>query len=230
MGISVRSPPSSDASDFPSGLARPQSTTSVSPCLPTITLAGLMSRWSTPAAVGVLDGVADVDEPPQQVAELERAAAGVAPERLVGVESLDRLLEAVAPDEPHRVVRPAAVVGPQAVDRDDAGMLEPAGDLGLDAGTGVRLAGSSAWRSRICLSADLAVELGVEGDEDGAQAAPGVGPEDAEPLAVGGGAGSVAGGPVGVAARSGRAGADAGERGLDRRDRRRRRGSRGWSG
>ena len=35
-------------SAFPSGLARPQSTTRVSPCLPTITLPGLMSRWSTP--------------------------------------------------------------------------------------------------------------------------------------------------------------------------------------
>ena len=32
----------------PSGLARPQSTTSVSPCLPTMTLPGLMSRCSTP--------------------------------------------------------------------------------------------------------------------------------------------------------------------------------------
>ena len=32
----------------PSGLARPQSTTSVSPCLPTMMLPGLMSRCSTP--------------------------------------------------------------------------------------------------------------------------------------------------------------------------------------
>jgi hypothetical protein len=31
------------------------------------------------------------------------------------------------------------------------------------------------------------MELAVEGDEDGAQAAAGVGPQDAEPLAVGGG-------------------------------------------
>ena len=29
-------------------LARPQSTTSVSPCLPTMMFAGLMSRWITP--------------------------------------------------------------------------------------------------------------------------------------------------------------------------------------
>ena len=46
-GISVRS---SDRSGrpCPTALARPQSTTSVSPCLPTIMLAGLMSRCSTP--------------------------------------------------------------------------------------------------------------------------------------------------------------------------------------
>ena len=45
---------------------------------------------------------------------------GSAFERLVGVEALDRLLEAVAADEPHGVVRPAVAVGAQAVDRDDA--------------------------------------------------------------------------------------------------------------
>ena len=80
------------------------------------------------------------------------------------------------------------------------------------------------------LEGDLAVQLGVEGDEDGAQAAPGVGPEDAEPLAVGGGgADGVAGGPVGVAAGSvepepTRASV------ASTTGRRRRRGSRGWSG
>ena len=149
-------------------------------------------------AVGVLDGVADVDEPPQQVAQLERAAARVAPERRVGVESLDRLLEAVSPDEPHRVVRPLAVVGPQAVDRDDARVLQPAGDLGLEqeATAAVRVVGV-AWED--LLEGDLAVELGVEGDEDGAQTARGVGPEDAEPLAVGGGrAHGKAASPLGV--------------------------------
>ena len=34
------------------------------------------------------------------------------------------------------------------------------------------------------LEGDLAVQLGVERDEDGAQAAAGVGPQDAEPLPV----------------------------------------------
>ena len=44
---------------------------------------------------------------------------------------LARLREAVAPDEPHRIERAAVGVVSQAVDGDDAGMLEPAGDLGL---------------------------------------------------------------------------------------------------
>ena len=50
------------------------------------------------------------------------------------------------------------------------------------------------------LERHLAVKLGVQRDEDGAQAAAGVGPQHAKPLAVGGGrADGVAGGTVGVA-------------------------------
>ena len=99
--------------------------------------------------------------------------------------SLDRLLEAVAPDEPHGVVRPAVAVGAQAVDRDDARVLQPAGDLGLEqeplaAGRVVGVVVEDL------LEGDLAVQLAVERHEDGTQPAPGVGPEDAEPLAVAG--------------------------------------------
>jgi hypothetical protein len=47
-GRSVRSPPSAPGSVLPTALASPQSTTSVSPCVPTITFPGLRSRWSTP--------------------------------------------------------------------------------------------------------------------------------------------------------------------------------------
>ena len=50
---------------------------------------------------------------------------------VVGVKPLDRLLERVALDEPHRVVRPAVGVGAQAIDREHTGVLQPAGDLGL---------------------------------------------------------------------------------------------------
>ena len=77
-------------------------------------------------------------------------------------------------------------------------MLEPPGDLGLEqeAGAAVRVVGVAV---EDLLQRDLAVQLRVEGHGDGPQAAPGVGPEDAEPLAVGGGrADGEAGGAVGV--------------------------------
>ena len=45
-GAIVCSP--ADGSARPTALASPQSTTSVSPCLPTMMLAGFKSRWITP--------------------------------------------------------------------------------------------------------------------------------------------------------------------------------------
>ena len=65
-------------------------------------------------------------------------------------------------------------------------MLQPAGDLGLEQEP---LAADRVVGVLVedLLERDLAVQLGVERDEDGAQAAPGVRPQDAEPLAVGGG-------------------------------------------
>src|SRR5262249_25584865 len=130
-------------------------------------------------AVCVLGGIADVREPPQQVAELERAAAGVALERLVAVEPVDGLLEAVAPDEPHGVVRPTALVDAQAVDGDDPRVFQPAGDLGLEQKATATLRVVGVAREDL-LQGDLAVELGIEGDEDRTQASRGMGPEDAE--------------------------------------------------
>jgi hypothetical protein len=93
--------------------------------------------------VGVIDGVADIEEAAEQLAELEvarrpltRPAATLslgkrARVRAASMEVLDGLLEAVSPDEPHRVIGAPAAVGAQAVDRDDARVLEAAGDLGL---------------------------------------------------------------------------------------------------
>ena len=64
------------------------------------------------------------------------------------------------------------------------------------------------------LERHLAVQLGVQGDEDSAQAAPGMGSQNAEPLAVAGGrADRVAGRAVGVA-QFGRPGVYEGEGGL----------------
>src|SRR5438876_377107 len=59
---------------------------------------------------------------------LARVAARVV---VAAMEPRDRLLEAGPAHEPHRIERPAVVVDPQAVDGDDPGMLEPAGDLRL---------------------------------------------------------------------------------------------------
>ena len=183
-------------------------------------LPGLMSRCRTPRRVGVVDRVADVQEPPQQLVQLQRPPARVGLQAVVGVEAVDGLLEVVAADEPHGVEGPAVAVGPQPVDRDDARVLQPAGDLGLQQEP---LAAGRVVGVRVedLLEGHLAVQLGVQGDEDGAQAAAGMRPEDAEPLAVGGGrADGVAGRAVGVAVVLGRARSDLGERGLDVGDRR----------
>ena len=110
----------------------------------------------------------------------------------------DGVLERVAADESHGVVGPAVAVMAQAVDRDDAGVLQAADDLGLqqEAGPAEGVVGVVV---EDLLQRHLSVQLAVHRHEDGAQAAPGVGPEDAEPLAVGGGrADGVVGRAVGV--------------------------------
>ncbi len=76
--------------------------------------------------------------------------------------------------------------GDEAVDGHDPGVFEPAGDLGLKqeplaADRVVGVVGEDL------LERDLAVQLGVERHEHGAQATPGVRPQDTEPLAVAGG-------------------------------------------
>src|SRR5207244_3407614 len=69
---------------------------------------------------------------PEQRAERQRPLAGVGLQRAVGVERGDGLLERVAADEPHRVIRAAVAGVAQAVDGDDPGVLQAAGALGLD--------------------------------------------------------------------------------------------------
>ena len=100
----------------------------------------------------------------------------------IAMERRDRLLEAVALDEPHGVERPAGGVVAQAVDRDDAGMLELAGDLGLldEPGAAVRFVGVAVLD---LLERDRAVELLVQRDRDLAQPALGMRAEDAKSTA-----------------------------------------------
>ena len=139
-----------------------------------------------PARVGVADRVAHVHEPPQELAQLQRPAARIFLERLVAVEVPDRFLERLTADEPHGVIGPAVAVGAQAVDRHDAGVLQPAGDLGLEH-EAAAAGGVVGVRVEDLLDGDLAVQFAVEGDEHGAQAAFRMRPQDTEALAVGSG-------------------------------------------
>ena len=83
----------------------------------------------------------------------------------------DRLAERLAADEPHGVIRRVALA--QLVDRDDAGVLELGGDLGLveepraDDGI-IGLLGPEL------LQRDLAAERAVAGEPDAAHAPLGV--------------------------------------------------------
>src|SRR5215472_16868832 len=100
------------------------------------------------------------------------------------MERSNRFLEAVAMDKPHRIKGAAGSVVTQAIDGNDPWMLQLAGDLGfLDkSGSAVRFVGVAILD---LLQRHRAVELLVECDRDLAQAALGVGPEDAEPGAGG---------------------------------------------
>ena len=63
---------------------------------------------------------------------------------------------------------------------------------------------------------DLSVQLGIQGHEDGAQAAAGMRAQDAEPLAVGGGrADGKVGGAVGIFTGRGQSRAEPSDRGLE---------------
>ena len=136
-------------------------------------------------AVGVGDRLADVGESVEQVPERSGALPGVAALLGVGpVESGDRLLEADPPDESHRIERPALVVDPQAVDRDDPRMLEPAGHLGFQHEPGATVGIVGAFGLDL-LQGHLALELRIECDRDLADAALGVRPDDPEPHALG---------------------------------------------
>ena len=152
----------------------------------------------------VIDGVADVEEAAEQLAQFQVAAGNggarpltrpsgtLSPRGRGGItvvslmEGVDGLLERVPLDEPHRVIGAPAAVGAQAVDRHDTRVLQSAGDLGLgdeplaaDRVVGVLLEN--------LLERHLTVQLGIQGHEHLAQTAARMWPEQAEPLAVAGG-------------------------------------------
>jgi hypothetical protein len=124
-GLRVNSAWASVASDRPTTFASPQSTTSVSPY-------GLEIPVQHATTVRILHGVANIDESTQQHAEfniiLDRAKLfAVGP--VCCMEPVNRLLQAVASNESHGIIRPAVVVLAQTVDGHNARMLKTAGDL-----------------------------------------------------------------------------------------------------
>ena len=129
---------------------------------------------------------------------------------------LDDLLEIVALDKPHRIIRPAAGVGAQPVYGDDPWMLEIARDLGLQQEP---LAANPVVGMSLedLLERDLSIELAIEGDKDDAQAPFGMRAKDLKPLTVGRGrAHRDRGGAPGIAVRLGvaQAAGDVAESGL----------------
>ena len=83
-----------------------------------------------PLVVSIGDGIADGRELLEQFAEPQTSLARVATEGSFPVKRLDRLLERLPLDQGHRVKRPVVILA-QAVDGDDAGVLQPRGDRGL---------------------------------------------------------------------------------------------------
>jgi hypothetical protein len=79
--------------------------------------------------VGVGEGVTDVNEAAHQFAQFHpplRTGQTTRP-----VETVDRLLQAFAANEPHGVKRPIGIVATLAVNRHDSGMLQAPRDFGL---------------------------------------------------------------------------------------------------
>ena len=130
----------------------------------------------------VIDRVADVEEPAEQLAERDPPRRPAAPAGRPGfrvrapVKVPDRRRQALAADEPHRVVEPALGVAAQAVDRDDPGMLQVARDLGLDQEPrALFLAIGEPGQDH--LQGHLALELAIPGHPDLADPAACMGPD-----------------------------------------------------
>ena len=95
-------------------------------------VAGLDIAVQDAAVVGIMQGVADVDQTANELVQLDGARAlNPAPygAQLALVKFLDRVHQAVAADEAHRVERSAVRVSSQAVNRHNSWMLQAAGNF-----------------------------------------------------------------------------------------------------
>src|SRR5262245_22020270 len=95
------------------------------------------------------------------------------------MEAGDGFFKAVAADEAHGVEGAAVAILPESIDGDNARMLEPTGDLGLEheARPALRIVRPIELDF---LERDLAIQLLVLGDENLAQAAFSMRPENAK--------------------------------------------------
>ncbi len=99
------------------------------------------------------------------------------------MEAVGGLLEAVSPDEPHGVVRPAVGVLTEPVDRNDSRVLQTSGNPGFlqEPVAAVRVIGVIVEDALEC---DLAVELDIARDKNGTKPTMSVGSQNVEPLAI----------------------------------------------
>ncbi len=151
---------------------------------------GLQVAMDDPAAVGVCDGIAGVDNAPQKSPERQLLALATLRRNSHVVEPLDRIAKGFALDEVHRVKRPSIGVAAEAVNRHDPRVLQPPGDLRLEQKAGLRrwVVGQVSLQF---LEGDGSIQLAVEGDEDFAQATLRMRPQDLEPASFDAGGGRV---------------------------------------
>ena len=127
-------------------------------------------------AVGIVDGLANIEEVRQQLAELDGFRSRVARPAAV-VKPLDGQVKAMASNERHDVERPAVGVAAQPEDGHDPRMAEAAGDLGL-ADKPLLVQEIARVVGPDLLEGDLAFQVFFMGHEDLAQPAPRMAPED----------------------------------------------------
>jgi len=130
--------------------------------------------------MSVCDDVTNAHEVIEQLAELTRAVG----DRPGGVELADRLLQGLAPHEPHGVERAAVAGLSQGINRHNAGVLQSTSDFGLEQETGLAL-GVAGLRLLDQLEGDLAVQPAVASHEHLAQAPARQRPQDLEVLIIG---------------------------------------------
>ncbi len=135
------------------------------------------------AAVSVFHGIANVDEPADQLAKLQATLALVELQCIALVKLVDGFLQAVAANESHRIIRAAVRINPQPIDGHDRRVFQPAGDFGFENESGTAL-GTVGVRGLDALQGHFTVQFFVRSDVHLAESAARMRTEDAESLAA----------------------------------------------